>query len=315
MPLPTQRDVRPVDPVLTNLSIGFRNPEFVADELAPAVTVPEKSGTYFIWTRDFWFRRAPGADRAPGGVYRRTGYGVSTGTYDTTEKGYEKATDDPTKASSQTPESLASVDVEFLTNLMQLDIEVRTAAALFVTGIWGTSTTLAGGDQWSDYANSDPIADADLAIRTIRRNTGSKPNKMFIGALVWEKLKEHPLIIAKYQHVQVGIMTPELVAAVLGIDRIVIGESVENTAAEGATFVGADIWTDNIVFLRETPTPGLMIPNAAYRLTWNERNNVPWAVEQYREEQTRSDVARIFTHYTHEVTAAQYAYMYLDGVA
>ena len=315
MPLPTSRDVRPVDPVLSNLSIGFRNAEFVADEIAPPVTVPEKSGTYFIWTRDFWFRRQSGADRAPEGPYQRVGYGVTTGTYDTSEIGYEKALGDPTAKSSQTPTSLASVDVEFLTNLMQLEIEIRAAAALFVTGIWNTSTTLAGGDQWSDFANSDPIADADTAIRTIRRNTGSKPNKMFIGALVWEKLKEHPLILDKYKHTQTAIMTPELVAAVLGIDRIVIAESVQNTAAEGATYIGADIWTDNILFVRETPTPGLMIPNGAYRLTWDEAGNVPWAVGQYREESIRSDITRIFTHFTHEVTAAQFGHMYLDAVA
>ena len=39
-------------------------------------------------------------------------------------------------------------------------------------------------------------------------------------------------------------MTTDLVAAVLGLGEIIVGDTVENTGDKGQTFVGADIWTD-----------------------------------------------------------------------
>ncbi|MCK5644670.1 MAG: hypothetical protein KAJ19_27980, partial [Gammaproteobacteria bacterium] len=124
--LPTQNDVRPVNPILTNMSIGYKNPNFIWDLLAPVVPSDEKSGTYFKWTRDFWFRvvgEAGGSKRAPEGPYKRVAYGVETDTFDTDEYGFEKPTGDPVVASSQTPESLIGQDVKFLTNLLEMELE------------------------------------------------------------------------------------------------------------------------------------------------------------------------------------------------
>ncbi len=314
MPLPTINDVRPVNPVLTDLSIGFKNERFLWDKIAPAKESSEKSGTFIVYTRDYWFRRVTGGKRAPDGTYTRVGYGVTSDTFNCLERGFEKLLDDATRKASQTPEELSVMDLQFLTNLIQMELEKDIAAACFVTSVWGTSTTLSGTGQWSDFDVSDPIANCETAKRTIRRNTGAKPNVLFLGALAWEKLKEHPLILDKYKHTQKAIMTEELVAAVLGLDELVVGDSVENTAAEGGTFAGADIWTDNALFLVRN-NPGLGVANGAYTFIWNEAGNVPWAAETYREDKSRGDVQRVFTHYVPKIVSAQHGYIYLDCVA
>jgi hypothetical protein len=239
---------------------------------------------------------------------------MTTGTYETVEIGFEKVLGDPTRAASQTPEDLLTLDAQFLANQIQMEIEKRVATTLFVTGVWGTSNTLVGVDQWSDFQNSDPIANAQTAIRTIQRNTGAKPNVLFLGRLGWEKLSEHPLLLDKYKHTQVGILTPQLVAAAMGIQEIVVGESVENTAAEGASFVGADIWTDNGLFVVSN-NQSLGVANGAYTMFWNERGNVPWAMETYRDDTIRAEVSRVFTHLAVELTSAQHGYMFLDLAA
>ena len=313
MPNPTLNDVVPVNEVMTNLSIGFRNKEYFWDKVAPSVSMDKKSGTYFKWPRDYWFRSEPGADRAPATGYTRLHLGVETDTYSTTEKGYEELIDDSISKASQTPEALDTVAIQHLTEQMQLYLEKLVAGATFKTGVWGTS--LAVANKWSDYAASDPIADSDIAKRTIRRNTGMEPNAMFMGALVWERIKEHPDFLDKYKHTQSGIMTPALIAAALEIDNLYIGKSIENTAKDGQTFSGTDIWTDNILYLNVTPTPGLMAPNGAYTFIWDEVGNVPWAIQNYREESVRSDVHRIFTHPDVEITSKEHGYILLDAVA
>jgi len=312
---PTSRDVRPVDPVLTDLSIGFRNDRFLWDKIAPVKETPLQTGTIPTYTRDFWFRRQEGAERAPESPYTRVGYGVSTATYTAIEYGFEKLVDDVVRSASQLPDNLDALATAFVTNLLQLELEKLAAAEFFAASKWGTDTTLSGVNQWSDFANSDPIKDVDTAKRTIRRATGATNMfKGFIGALGWEKLKEHPLILDKYKHTQVGVMTEALVAGVLGLDELVVGDSVENTAKEGATYIGADIWTDNII-IAVTNNPGLMVPNGGVSFVWNERGNVPWAVESYREEEKRSDVVRAFTHYVAKVVSSEHGYRYADLVA
>lgn len=313
MPLPTRNDVRPVDPVLTDMSIGFKNDRFLWDKIAPSKESTEQSGTYFIYTRDYWFRRGTRAERAATAPYERVDYGVATDTFKAAEYGFEKALSDVVKNASQTPESLEVRDNQFLTNLIQLELEIQVAAAAFITGVWGTSTNPT--TQWSDFDNSDPITDIEVGKRTIRRNTGSVDGLvLFIGALCWESLKEHPLLLDKYKYTQKGILTEELVAAALGVGEIVVGDSVQNTAAEGQTYVGADIWTDNALLLIRN-NPGLLVPNGATTFVWNERGNVPWAAETYREEPIRSDVQRVFSHWDVEIVSAQHGYMLLDCVA
>ena len=318
--LPTVNDVRPVDPVVTDLSIGFKNPNFVWDELAPPVPVDEKSGTYFRYTRDYWFRdhgEAGGTKRAAESVYKRVGMGVETGTYETDEYGLEKGTGRVTAAASQTPDGLGPLTTQYLTHWVNLQLERLVAADLFITGVWGTSSTLSGTDQWSDFANSDPIADAQTASNTVRRNTGAEPNKLFVGAITWNKLKEHPLILDKYKHTQTGILSPELVADALFDNggSLTVGKTVYNTAAEGVTFSGADVWTDNALFLVQN-APGLQVANGAYTFVWREGGVIsgapPWAFNTYMENQSRSEIQQVWTHPDPNVVSAQHGYIYLD---
>ena len=314
MAQPSITDVRPIDPILTNLSLSYRNSRFLWDQIAPPAKVEQKSGTFFKYTKDFWLRRSPGGKRGEDGRYTRLGYGVDTDTYKTVERGFEKLLDDPTRESSLTPESLEIMDLQYLTNQIQLELEKDVAAACFITGVWGTSNSLTGGSRWSDMANSDPIADADTAKRTVLRNTGSRPNVVFVGLTGWEKLKEHPLILDKYKYTQSGIMTEQLVAAALGMEKLVIGDSVENTAAEGATFVGADIWTDNALFVVQND-PGLGILSGAFTQMWPESGAYPWAAQVYRADAQRGNVTRVFNHYVPKIVASDAGYLYLDLVA
>lgn len=311
---PNVNDVNPVNPVLTSLSIGFKNEAFMWEMIAPVHEANLRSATFPIYDRENWFRRQGGAQRSAQGPYQRVGYGVSTDTYETIEIGFEKSLGDVVKASNQFGDNLETKDVAFLTNLIELEIEKQVADVVFVTGAWGNEATLSGTGQWSDFANSDPIADVDTAKRTILRNTGSFVNNTFIGLLGWEKLKEHPLLLDKYKHTQTGVLTEELVAASLGIPMLTVGMSVENTADENQTYVGADIWTDNML-LQVTNPEGLDVANSVYTIMWNERGNIPWAVESYREEQTRSDINRVFTHLVPKITSSQHGYLILDTVA
>src|SRR3990172_8349142 len=102
MPLPTINDVQAVNPVLTNMLIGYQQADdrFVAGRVFPAVPVEKDSGTYFIFTKKYWFLDGL-EERAPGGAFARGGYGVTSGTYTTLQWGLEHLIPDENRANSQ----------------------------------------------------------------------------------------------------------------------------------------------------------------------------------------------------------------------
>ena len=309
---PNASDLRPVDPVMTNLSIGFKQDRYIWDKVAPTAEVDQPSGTFFKYDREFWFRVPLGGDRAPEGPYLRTGYGVSTDTYTVSEKGYEKLLGDVTRAASQTPEDLQDRDVAFLTNIMELVLEEAIANECFVTGKWGTSQTAV--NKWDDFATADPIYDSDKAKETIRRATGAEPNALIIGRSAWDVLKENPIILDKYKHTQTGIMTESLVAAALGITELIVGNAIKDDGLEGAGFSANDIWGDNALYLVRNQ-PGLMVAAGAFTYMWNEQGNVPWGVQTYRIDERRSDVTRIFSHFVPKIVSNQHGYFLGDLLA
>lgn len=299
---------------MTDLSIGYRNRNMMGQQIAPLIRRDQQSGLFFKWTKDFWFRRVPNAMRAPEGAYTRVGYGVENDTYFTPEKGFEKPTGRVIVNASQTPESLPQQDIRFITALMELEIEKSIEETVWsAASVWDNEPDLSGGTQWSE-TTSTPIVNAQTAIRTVRRNTGEKPDTLALGSEAWDDLKEHADLTEKYKYTQPrgGVLSEDLVAQAMGVDRIIVGESVENTAEEGQTFVGADIWDDRALFFVHQPAPALMTPAAAYTMVWDEVGAFPWAVEQYYDQKIRSDVSRIFCHFVPKVTSAASGYRYDD---
>ena len=78
MSQPTINQVQAVDPVLTNMLVGYQQADnrFIADRLFPQVQVDKDSGTYYILTKKYFFlnemqERAPGAPARP---FRRKEY-------------------------------------------------------------------------------------------------------------------------------------------------------------------------------------------------------------------------------------------------
>ena len=99
MPKPTRSDVRAVDPVLTNLLVGFMNEDaaYVANQAVDAIPVTSSAGTYFIFDKKYWFQDDM-PNRAWGGDYATGGFGLSTSTYETEQYAKSFVIPDETRA-------------------------------------------------------------------------------------------------------------------------------------------------------------------------------------------------------------------------
>jgi len=272
MPLPTINDVQAVDPVLTNLLVGYMQSDsrFVASRVFPVVPVDKDSGTYFIFTKKYWFVDEL-EQRAPGAIYAAGGFGVSSTTYTTIQYAKEYIIADETRANSQIPMDLERVGVMWLGQQSLIRKERGFAADFMVTGVWGTD--VAGSTdftKWSDYAASDPVANIRTAKRTISTNTGQNANTMVCGEIVEDRLANHPDLIDRLKYTQSatdGTVRGAL-AAIFGLERLDVSTAVYNSANTGASASMAAIIDDDALVCYSPGSASLMTPCAGKTFVW-----------------------------------------------
>jgi hypothetical protein len=167
-------------------------------------------------------------------------------------------------------------------------------AKYITTGVWGTDVTGAANGNgtttttyWNDDANGDPISDVETAKRTIKVNTGQKANVFLLSYDVFIALKKHPLIIDRIK-ITPGpgaydskAINEQLLAALFGVDQVVVSEAVYNTSKESsAPSAGGAATPPTMTFTmgkhaflaHVAPAPGLMIPSAGYIFAWQGYN-------------------------------------------
>ena len=83
MPQPTPRQVH-IDTAMSRISVAYRNPSYIAEQIFPIVPVQHQSDKYFVFDKASWFRNEAGV-RAPGTRGPEVEYSVSSSAYACTE--------------------------------------------------------------------------------------------------------------------------------------------------------------------------------------------------------------------------------------
>lgn len=272
---PTPGDVH-INAALTEISVGYvlRTDQFIAPRVFPDIGVQYQSNSYWIHSREDWFRsdvqlRAP-ATETPGGGWRLT-----SATYFADVYGIHKDIDDQTRSNADPAINLERDATLWVTNQLLLKRDNLWASKFFTTGVWNTDLTGVSGSpgstevrQWSDYTNSNPIIDLRKQITTVAGTTGYRPNTLVIGAQVWQALADHPKLLERIQYTQKGMVTEDLLASLLGLDRVIVAYGIQNTAAEGATGSYSYQFGKAALLMYVPPNPGLMQPSAGYTFSW-----------------------------------------------
>lgn len=272
MPQPTAGDVH-VNVPLTNISIAFMQQaqNFVAGRVFPVVPVQHQGNRYYTYLRDSW-NRDQARKRAPGTESAGSGWDVdNTNTYFCDPYAIHKDVDDQIRANADSVINLDRDATMWVTQQLLIRRDKLWASEFFTTGVWTGSTT--GGDitpatLW-DAAGGTPISDITAQIVSVQKKTGFKPQKLVLGMEVMDAVRNNASVLDRIKYTQRGIVTEDILAAVLGVEEVMSAASIENTAAEGATeasdfIVGAK----NALLVYAAPSPSLLSPSGGYTFSW-----------------------------------------------
>lgn len=249
--MPTTAQQRVQDPILTTIAQGYVHPEHIAHHLFPRVPVRTAGGKIIEFDKsDF---KLYNTRRAPGTPFKRVTFGHEGKPFALENHGLEAPVPrEHMRDASQMPGiDLARGAIGGVQAIQSLSVEVQAAEVARNPDAYGANNklALAGTDQWSDYAESDPISDINDAREAVRSEIGLYPNTIEIPGRIFNVLKEHPLITAKIKYSSGGVVTADLLKQVFDVDHIVIGKAIYMGDDDRAH----DAWGNDVVLAYVPP--------------------------------------------------------------
>jgi hypothetical protein len=271
-----------IDPLLSEMAVAFMQDaaQFISGKVFPAVPVQYQTGKYDYYDRDAWYSirakpRAPGEESAGGG------YTLEQKTYAIIPYAIHSDLDGQTAANAMPPEDPRRNKTRWCTAQLLLLKEKLWSDGFFTAGVWGTDMTGVSGTsptagqftQWSNHTSSTPIEDVETQVTAMEQLTGYAPNTMVIGRQTWAGLKNHPQFIDRIKYTQRGILTEELLAAVFGLDQVLVSRATVDTVPESNAIppTGASysfLMGKGALLCYSAPAPSIEMPSAGYHFTW-----------------------------------------------
>jgi hypothetical protein len=312
----TNRDLH-VDQLLTNMSIAYTNPDYIADQIFPIVPVNKQSDIVPKYDQSHWFRSLA-EKRAPGTKSKGSGFTVDTSDkYFCDRYSFRDEIPDETRDNADAPFNLDVDSTEFVTDKTIMAREVNFVSDFMKTGVWGTDKVGATDfTKFSDYGGSSPLEVITDYRDTVQGKVGRDVNTFVASRLVHSKLKWHPDLIDMIKYTQRGQLTAELIAQLLEFERYLIGQAIQTTDPEGtaeASVSYSRIWGKDALMLYVPARPSLKTPAAGYTFVWQRVANALQYIKRMRDEEREVDIIESNSYFDQKVTAKNSA-LFMDEV-
>lgn len=265
---------------------------FIGLRIAPAIEVPLQAGTYPIAKLTDKLRRAQTL-RNDDGTYNGSDMSRNTGSYKTEDHGHVVVVDDRSKKKY---EHVFDADMESAE--IGRDVVLRGHNQRVIEKALAISNNDAASAVWTN-TGTDIITDIRTAKLAIRNRGGGKANVLVVEYEVFEYMRDNDAIIDRlkysgHQNPNRGSIDEIAVAQALGLDEIIVADSLDNTANEGQAASLAPQWDKTKALLFTRRTNGTTAKAQFMRtFHWGEDGStVGGAFEKYRDENKRAFVVR-----------------------
>ena len=266
------------DAILTQVSLGYRLPSLVAEEVFPVVKVKKESDTYLKWSsvekKILDDKRAAGTPAKDWGDIKWT-----TGTYSCVEHALKKPVPDRVRDNADAPIKPKLNAVKQMTYAIKLGYEKRVAQLAQDTG---QIPNAAASVAW-DAANPNIEDDIDAAKEAFRTRNGFMPNAIIIpyqvARYVVKYLKANSDLSIKERYTIWKL--PDVIYDM----KTISPQAIEDTAAFGVASSLSNVWGDVVTLCYINPNPGL--DDVSFGWTIRSRD---WRVRRWRDEEREAEI-------------------------
>lgn len=258
------------DTVLGQLSVMYRNDEFIGRNLMPTIyTGGMLSGVYFTYEKRDRLAYPDDSMRdrtQPNELNQNRG----KGTYGLQPRSLIENLDWLIVQNQSAPLNEVLDLTNNVLNGMEFNAELRIATAVQTAGNYGGNTTaISAPDRWDTGTGGDPAAVVDAGKAACWG--GSGPGKWVINTsiITHNILKRHPRILDSFKYSgqlgSGGFVTRQMLAEYFEVDEYIVGAARKDTSNIGQTASYSRIWGNSLAITRVCTTPSLR--NAAFGYT------------------------------------------------
>ena len=265
-----------IDTLLSNVAINYMPQAFIADQIAPIVSVPKESGIYPVFNR-LEFYSLEDTQRARGAEAKKVTRSVSSAGYQVNNHalGYDVPIEDRANMDAAFAYELGDAGAtRYVVGKLGLGMERR--VLVLANASTSVGTTFVPNSSWAgNNANvGDPIGAINAAKEQMKARIGVLPNSMLIG---W---KAH-LLLARNYHMRNfvkgvnnggGYITRQQIAQAFELDRYLVSEaqiSTQNEATNPTSLSLTSAFADDAIVLYYRPTaPSRDEPSWMYAFNW-----------------------------------------------
>jgi len=263
-----------------NLTIQYKNENLIADAVAPIFPVAspavkilkyKKANMFMLQEGDMFYDE--------NGEVKIFEYDIESQTVNPRFIASGEDVYDAVKDIAQMPGQMPlQPDIDAVQHaFMKQDLkkELLVSQAIYNTK-WADGTT--GGQEtnggWAlDTTANTFVSDIFAAKASVLRSTGKKPNVLVMDYDTFIAQQFNPVVSDKIKYTQRAVVTSDLLAALLQLDEVLVGEAIftdanENKKATNATFVGKPVWNpsgEGNAFLFHREAPGLRVASALFQ--------------------------------------------------
>lgn len=256
MPLKNQLHV---NQLLSNVSVQYKNAEYIWDKVFPAVQVSKDTDLYRVYDRNF---KLPETARAPKGLAKEASYEFSTASYALKQH----AIKDYIGVDEVVNNDIGSLQVDAVENLTDIIYRrmEKDLADLFTTTSWSLNVSLAAANAFNQNTTvSDPVPVFDTGASTVIANSGKVPTFGILPRDAFIAVKNHVSVLDRVKYTSAEV-SQAMVGALLGLPELHVPVAQYDTAADGLAASMSNFFGD-IAFLGWKPAnPGMKQPSCGY---------------------------------------------------
>jgi len=301
----------------TELSIGFREFSLEASRrgfIGPSVLVPRAMGKQAADVGKVELEQllqTVDTNRAPRSGYARRTFEFGKFDYSCKEHGLEEPVDDADIALYQDILDCEAVHAARAQDGVLRKYEIEAAAKVFDTAVW---TEIAGlqtpvSIPWDQAGSAVPITDIKTERQRIFDRTGFYPNKLAINGKTFSDLQLCSQVLDRLlyggSNRDPANVTAEALAALFGLDEVLVSTGSYNAANAGQAASISPIWANGYAMLfRGAVSDDVAEPCIGRTFLWpgdgagpGSASEIALLLEEYRQENVRGSVLRARTYY------------------
>ncbi|MCP4131537.1 MAG: hypothetical protein GY754_11215 [bacterium] len=246
------------DKILSTLAQGYADPLFVSESIFKRTPVNKNSEKFPIWGDYRFVDYGDGLLRPIRTAAKQKDWSLPDyGTYNCLSYALgDKLEDEEIRHSYY---NIVNEEIEETMFLMKIARECSRASILTNADSYPDGNKETPLLKWDNDAVS-VVKEFDRIKNIVAQKIGVEPNIVLMGKLVFLKLKQKAEFSEKIKYTQKDIVTADLMANLLGVDEILVGESLKKQDKKTAK---EPIWGNMTLFCHVTKRNGKKTPTFA----------------------------------------------------